>query len=443
MTPEQQNKLDQTYNYFLTHVVEPDPYYTGNTPSDYTSGAIFQTYDYYERKLNMESANTLTLPKVYFANEPNCSSTIKLDITFQVKSSPSNVMFKTYINGTLFDTEIKEISTSDTDIHFTKTLYDVLLNQNQRGNNIYVEANLQTISGTRTINVSNQKVEITAPNVEVLNNICPFNAIFIDGKYYVTDSSENTAKVATIAMNDMYNMNNLTWIDTNIESNLMKIVFNSTTYQSDHVLDQIGYLNVSPNNTYATGMFGGDSVSFSNSTVSVDFRVSFDSSFYYLAQFSNLASSQNYYYNPSTNVLSYNSGITLNAQKIICANHAQNIYQTSGAPICFLTIDANGLMTYHINNSSNIAKYHITLDYCHDATLYIDNIITSGNYDAHIYYKRFDKMIYKKYHMQSNTLTLLSETEIGNYDKYFKMPNNDYFVVKNDQILYYKEQLNQ
>ena len=440
MTQEQETKLNQTYSYFLSHVVEPDPYYTGNTPSDYTSGSIFQTYDFDERRLNLQTTNSINLPTLYFATETSSSADIFVDIKFFVQSSLANVMFKTYVNDVLVDTTTQDVSALNTEIHFSKTIYDVVLNSNQRGNTVYVQALFQTTNLSKTLQVVYQKIGITAANIEFLNKICPFDAIYIDGNYHITDATGPTAKVATIAQNNMFNLGNLTWTDTNIVSNNLKVMFNSESYQQTYMLNQIGYLSFEPDNRYRVNLLGEAQTETNKYDIALDFRPSFNTNFYMLAQRSNSNNSINNYYS-TQQVLSTNSGTALNAIKIVCARFATNIYPSSAMPTAIITIDRNGLATFHSSNQSTAAKYHIALDYCQDATLFVDNISTSGEYDVHVYYKRFDKIIYKKYHMLNYVLTLISQTEMGSYDKIFKMANNDYFAVKNNQLIYTQTQI--
>ena len=61
--------------------------------------------------------------------------------------------------------------------------------------------------------------------------------------------------------------------------------------------------------------------------------------------------------------------------------------------------------------------------------------------EFNVYVKVIDKLV--KHHVKyvSNVLTLMSSEVIGDYDCYFEGVNDDYFVVKNNKLYYYKNNL--
>ena len=428
-------------DYLKRYVVAPDPYYTGNTPSDYTSGSIFQTYDCYERTLNMSTQlNALKLPVIYFCTEVNSCANITIDVSYKLETNVANLIFKVYYNGVEISSETVLPQNVDTEYHYIKTFYDLTTNQSQRGNNIYIEVGLERNGITKTLYIKNLKGEIIAPNIEFLSKICPFDVIHIKDTYYASDCLSGYAKLAIINQNNIYNIDNLQWTNTNVEANNFIVTNNCLSFQGTYSVNQLGYFSNSKRNTFVTGLLdNSQSKEFATTVAQVDYKQSLSTSINFLCYKTDLSTMLNYFYETNNNQLTYNTALTINGLKVVCARFAFNIFNYSNVAKCYLTIDQNGLMTFHYNNTSTAARYHTAIDYCCDATLYVSNHTNDGEYDIEIYYKRFDKMLYKKYRCTYGTLSLLQSYEIGNYDKYFKMPNNDYFVVKNNQLLYFKE----
>ena len=99
MTQEQETKLNQTYNYFLTHVVEPDPSYNPQSYSDYPAGTIFQTYAKFSQRSNLTFTTTLTTPNMVFSAIDNSSGNLNIKLVFTCSSTFSGTI-DVYQNGT-------------------------------------------------------------------------------------------------------------------------------------------------------------------------------------------------------------------------------------------------------------------------------------------------------------------------------------------------------
>ena len=90
--------------------------------------------------------------------------------------------------------------------------------------------------------------------------------------------------------------------------------------------------------------------------------------------------------------------------------------------------------TYLLHAYSSATAYNI--GFSTDLTMYVSSITSTTKYVLDCYMKVYDKIIKKCVEYNNGTYTILSTTEVGAYDKYFRGKNNDYFVV-NDNVLKY------
>ena len=100
MTQEQSTKLDQAYNYFLTHVVEPDPSYNPQTYSEYPVGTIFQTYAKFSQRCNYTFTRTLTSPNMVFSAIDNSSGILFKLVNWNIASIEVTLLLSQFLKLT-------------------------------------------------------------------------------------------------------------------------------------------------------------------------------------------------------------------------------------------------------------------------------------------------------------------------------------------------------
>ena len=147
---------------------------------------------------------------------------------------------------------------------------------------------------------------------------------------------------------------------------------------------------------------------------------------------------------------SYNSTFYVDTKKLIDNNARQNdqanIYYAAAK--VHLGNTANGLLPLTVKLDVQgkcyiglfVKKSDIEIIGGINPTLLVYDIVKYYLYKVHVYVKRYDKIIQQTLEsVASNVFEVVSSIEFGTYDKIYEMPNNDFFAIKNKQLMYFKK----
>lgn len=413
------------------YLTPPDPYYTGKTFTDYPAGTIWQTYDYDERLLDLSSATLITAPKIYFTAEAGSAGKIKLTFSLSSTGAVTGIV-KTYLNGTLLDT--RNVDMQENQAHnISFELFDCPLNTESQANDIYTTFSY-TSSG-KTLHLTNQKVEITASNAQCINKLCPFNAFYFNGYYYLTDCSTGSLKTAQILATDMHNMDNLTWTDTGMPA--VECAMAGTFVRNSDATrtpDKMYYFRHAPNENYYVGEINDitkeltylntlDTTAVKATYLSyLSKRTNVDKTYYSFYYVADKRQADLVFVTPDTDASAYCCAKFYDPRYIdfdsLCIRQDGSAHNTLG--------DLNARIRFDVMSGVN-------------STLIITSAKSTSNCVANFYTKNKDKLIKQTIkRTDSYVFEILSTIEFGLYDKLFEMPNNDYFAVKNNKLYYYK-----
>lgn len=417
----------------LTPATDPD--YIGETFTDYPEGTIFTLSDNYELDLNLTTCGSVNTPSVFFCAEAGSVGTIKVTLEFNVQLIATNCLFQLLLNDVIIDEKTVEITQID-NTYRVEFLATKDLNAEEKGNKIDVICALNgTESNTRQLNVTYLKVEISAPNADIISKVYPFDVLFSNNTYYVSDCRTGVAQFAQIVPNNMVNINSLTWNESNMHALNCQIIQKLEEYSDNYAFVDIAYLLTKNNNEieYISNTEGEANHIFDKRCVCANWlpmqsnNVGFNSAMY----------SINYaYYNYTNKTTLYIAGSTVVSKivNVYCPKYLFEI-NTNILYKSFIAQNINGECILYFQHKSN---KNINLGYCSNLTFYIENYVSYNNADFVVYMNYFGEIIKKVAHYNGSTFTLTETTKIGRYSKFFKMPNNDYFVIKNNQLLYYK-----
>ncbi len=416
--------------------IPTDPNYTGKTFTDYPAGTIIQTYDYDERKFNINSTTNITTPTLYFIAEQEANSTIKIYSKIKVLL-PATLTIKTFLNKTQIEERVVEVTTdTEQDYYFEYT--GQALNTESKANEIY-----QTIvySGSNnTMFLTYLKTEVIAPNACFLNKLCPFNAYCVNGEYLLTDCSSGTLKIANIPVNEIKNINSVTWTDTQIPA-LECYMEYTFTKNSDGTFtpDILQYfIRSTDHNMYALDPNNFSTQTLLNNVNMFDTVTQGNSFVMFTCSMKNKKSMENYVYYPETkNLVSMSTKLTSGDYFMFFGSKLYNNNTTNIPTIYGTAVTKTGDCSYgSILRDTNRWQLHSGTN----VTMRYYDFVENTNYHANLYIKYYDKMLKTHIKQYNSTVTIIETTEFGNHDKVFEMPNNDYFAVKDNKFYYYKLQ---
>ena len=340
-----------------------------------------------------------------------------------------------YLNDTAISSDIINFNNTNETMSFEKTYYNLNFNTISKGNNIYFTFAYSGGSNSNIIVLEYIKVEIFAPNANILCKNNTFDAWAFNGNYYLTDCVNSNLKIANIDANAIYSINNVNWINTNYNALFCKTCGSFTRYDNVVMPNEIRYFVYNNKYKYWIGNENNFEIS-SPSYAAYDFVEYADNLISFLGVRNTDGKMYKSYYVPSEDTMYNVQGKVIadliqmiGARYLNCSNMATNYY-----PCVTIHKDGSCYMRASIDGNSK----NILIGYGSDATLYITDFVSNTNYKAVVFLKKYDKIIRYDYKYVSSGYTLLSTTEIGSYEKFFLMPNNDYFVVKNNGLRYHK-----
>ena len=405
--------LENHINYFLS---EYDPQYTPpKTFSDYPAGTILQGYAEYDRRYNKSFSATLTTGRMVFSAENQSEGTIKFKVNFTANRIFSGLV-TIYQNGTSIFTETVSFDDSSLVFEYQKQLAGITLAD---GNYFYIT--IGTNPTSTSLVLTHLNAQLVAPNAEVINQISPYSVEYFNGKYYISDCSGSTAKTAEINVEDMYNMNSLTWTDMGISALI---------YKTSFFVGQYGSVYQPTEKVYAYQTLD-DKITF----VSEDgTKTKTVADFNLIAWLQTTDTSNSYFGIRTTNYVPVSQTLTTVESAMYLSN---NNYLSGSSTRKYVTqTKSNGDFYACLKHANNVNPAKIAKGInCH--TYY--NTISNSVSTFKTYFKHYDKILCANWQYSSSTgIQLNSTEEIGAYEEYWPGVNNDYFVVKNGELKYHK-----
>ncbi|MGN1212710.1 MAG: hypothetical protein ACI4TZ_01590, partial [Christensenellales bacterium] len=221
-----------------------DEHYCPKTYSDYPAGTIIQTYACYERELYLYNYNLITTPNAYFLAEAGSEGTIKITLDIKTDATTTQeLLIEIYLNNNLISSQL--ISATPEIKTYNFTIYDTALNTETKQNTICCK--IKPGSYNRFY-LYHAKVELIAPNADIIEINKPYNVEYMDEKYYVSDCADGRAKLAVIKKDDMFNMESLNFEDKGYDAQSLVVGASTKSYESTYVLNDFVEIYTQKNN---------------------------------------------------------------------------------------------------------------------------------------------------------------------------------------------------
>ena len=419
-------------NFMDSFKTEVDPYYNPKTFSDYPAGTILQGYARFKQKCNLTKTGNLVTPKFIFSAEENSEGSlhISLEVFGTVNAS---VLFSLAQNDTNIYSELLSINFVDNNLQtIYKEINDLTLSS---GNEFKITLGINPTDASITL--KNMHVELIAPNAEVINQISPYNVIYFNNKYYISDCTGETAKIAEINVEDMYNIDNLTWIDTGVVCNQYTFGFTAQTYGSSYLPDKRYdiYDDITTNGSYLVC----DNTTIVNENLKhLSWAPSTSTTLTVYGVYKNDYANKFLIDSSFKITTSYSYKDYENIYLATCLNNFLDD-NASFSRIYGAALKSNGHFDCALLHASSAIFFEMLFGTCpHVYYESYSSTITIFN----VFVKHYDKIVkHRIQYSSSSRFSLLSSEEIGSYEEYFEGANNDYFVVKNGRLSYHKKPL--
>ena len=402
-------------------------------PDDIT---IYQNHAKFSRRCNKTFSGTATTCNFVFSANANSNGTLKLCIKILSNQTFAGVV-TLFNNDTQIATETFSYQSTNLAQYFETEFLNITLSN---GNVFY--ATITPTPSNVTIKLLNVEAELFAPNAEVINQISPFNVEYFNGKYYISDCSCGTAKIAEIEVENIQNISSLNWFDTGIECYKYKTSFSFENTNNVFVVkDRIDYYQTLDSNIHF------DNKSLNNELVVTTYCEMPDWVPTWNMLVTNYATICRQQYIKITGYITINHAFTYASvteysnkpySQYICASKLiapQNV--SMSREYGNLVMEDLSLVASALSNSKSS---QLTIGKGTNAHSYI--LVQDANNPVFTCYaKLYNKIIKYDYLFTWGTksFTLTATTEIGAYDEYFEGVNNDYFVVKNGVLEYHKK----
>lgn len=414
-----------------------DDSYHPKTYSDFPVGTILKTYDFFEMEMESTEIGTLTLPIVCFCAEAESEGTLKIKFNYKYAVDNLELLVTVLLNGENLLQDKITVGNATEWQTYQKSLDGIQLNKTAKANMIKIVCQP---TYTKAFSINYVKVELFAPNADLINKQIPYDVEIIDGYYYITDCSTGTAKIAKAKFEDVKNVDALQFETTTFKAKKLVVGQRCKSYSSNYVLDDIHYLYRGWDNHV-------HSYSFENNN---DYRITDQFiSFDWLPNRNTvlniaITNSQN---DARTMTLmasntNYTTYTTQNSPKNFAINHAFKPFTSILKHIDYryplALVDLNGEVWLYSTYASD--RKTISLGYGTNIRAYYKNYKNENSYDLSVFVTKFDKIVnYDITFLKTadTPYTINSTTEIGSYDDYFEGANNDYFVVKGGKLQHY------
>ena len=414
-----------------------DDSYHPKTYSDFPAGTILKTYDFFEMEMESTEIGALTLPIVCFCAEAESEGTLKIKFNYKYAVDNLELLVTVLLNGeSLLQDKITVENATEWQT-YQKSLDGITLNKTAKANMIKI---MCQPTYTKAFSINYVKVELFAPNADLINKQIPYDVEIIDGYYYITDCSTGTAKIARAKFEDVKNIDALQFETTTFKAKKLVVGQRCKSYSSNYVLDDIHYLYRGWDNHVHSYSFANN-----NDYRITDQFISFDwlpnrNTVLNIA----ITNSQN---DARTMTLmasntNYTTYTTQNSPKNFAINHAFKPFTSILKHIDYryplALVDLNGEVWLYSTYASD--RKTISLGYGTNIRAYYKNYKNENSYDLSVFVTKFDKIVnYNITFLKTadTPYTINSTTEIGSYDDYFEGANNDYFVVKGGKLQHY------
>ena len=414
-----------------------DDSYHPKTYSDFPAGTILKTYDFFEMEMESTEIGALTLPIVCFCAEAESEGTIKVNFNYKFAVDNLDLLVTITLNGENLCQDTIKVENATEWQTYQKTFSDIELNQTAKANMIKIVCQP---SSSKAFSVNYIKVELFAPNADLINKQIPYDVEIINGYYYITDCSTGTAKIAHEKFEDVKNIDALQFETTTYKAKLLVVGQKCKSYNSTYVLDDIHYIYRGWDNHIHSYSFA-----LGNDYRITDQFISFD----WVAR-----------RNAALNMTMANSQSDARPMTLTSSNNNYTTYATQNSPknfaIChsikpftnitehvdyrfpLALVDLNGEVWLYSTYSSD--RKTISLGYGTNIRAYYKSFTSENSYELTVFVTKFDKIVnYDITYLKTadTPYTINSTIEIGSYDDYFEGANNDYFVVKNGKLQHY------
>lgn len=414
-----------------------DDSYHPKTYSDFPVGTILKTYDFFEMEMETSEIGTLNLPIVCFCAEAESEGTIKINFNYKFAVDNLDLLVTITLNGENLCQDTIKVENATEWQTYQKTFSDIELNQTAKANMIKIVCQP---SSSKAFSVNYVKVELFAPNADLINKQIPYDVEIINGYYYITDCSTGTAKIAHEKFEDVKNIDALQFETTTYKAKLLVVGQKCKSYNSTYVLDDIHYIYRGWDNHIHSYSFAlGNDYRITDQFISFDWVARRNA-----ALNMTMANSQNDA-RPMTLTSSnnnYTTYATQNSPKNFAICHSikpfTNITEHVDYRFPLALVDLNGEVWLYSTYASD--RKTISLGYGTNIRAYYKSFTSENSYELTVFVTKFDKIVnYDITYLKTadTPYTINSTTEIGSYDDYFEGANNDYFVVKGGKLQHY------
>lgn len=390
---------------------------------------VVQTYDYADRLYNFTGTGDFHSAEFYFSVPSDCNAHIK--ITTHITSSTSGqVSLKLFYNGdTLTSTLVNEY-----DANTTFTEFDFDQPALATGNMLYFK-----LSSNTEIHFTYAKVEISGcTNPVMLIKAKKFDVIYALGKYHLADCSTGTLKLATIDVEDLNTTDDIVWQDTGIDARECAFTVESGDSEKPYTVRAVHYAVIHKDNNITFYDTYRNKVKPIVSAIAAKISLCFSKSdyIYYYGTVINAGAHRKLDYYSTDGVNYYINYIdsTISSVYNLCAkrNSLDLIRDLNISTYC----------TQESNNSIILKNSSKNIEVCKGQLLDFYSFGDSNNLIFNVFAKIYNQVVkFVITRNSSNELEIQSQQVLGNYDYYFPGLNNDYFVVKDNKLCYYKDYL--
>lgn len=421
-------------------VISPDPYkIVKNEYFEPDFSKMLSDYDFLEYDTQiLSTTNSANYFQICFAINQNTVGYSKLNLRLKVLNEATDVTFQIYLNGSLWQEKIENVQ----ELNEFKTV-EMIENSylfTQSGNTAVVKIILS--NGNSVINIEHFKFELIGKNADILNRLCPVSVMVNDGNYSIFNCLNSTTKTA------QFNAENLKKID---ELNFSNYTFNANS------VNQIKTIETIENNFEFVNTFdliiGKDlKTQLINETNQTNITLNLP-----FADIFQTKTTTNYPVKIIATSLSsnlFNRVVLLNYSSQLNSSTLTNLYLVSNlarvVTVKHLTDDYINfdelnaiILTNHFGqntlfNDCTQSAVGLNLGYGKNVTAYYTSCTSQQEFEVEVYLKIFNKIVKKVCKFSSGTWSVLSSNEIGYYDFYLKGTNGDYFVVKNNKLMFFK-----
>lgn len=407
-----------------------DPDYCPIPYEQEVSDRIKQTYAKFSRKFASSAyGNNCTSPKAYFYAERECTATIKITLSANIQANCTcDRQIVVNDEAISVDSVIPENGVTQKHVYIAENVKLV-----QSTNIIYA---LISIPYTVVYNGYFVDIEVIAPNVEVLNQFCPYQVDSFNGKYYITDCTGENAKMAIIDANKMVSVDNLVWKDMGVKANFYRRAFGCTS--DGETLTQTGFVDVYQHNeTLKFLNEDGEEIYSTKGYLEADWLPQQTDTIEFLAVYTG---TQSALVNIKDGKFTSHDQVGKNLCYCASAKNGEKYAVTNPKNYYGIGNKTDGTCCFLSNYGYDTKTFSIGIGI--NGTTYLDDLILY-KCSTTCYFKFFDKMLRIKLNTYTKTITINSTEEIGPYEKYFDGINNDYFVVKNGKLKYFKKPSNE